>query len=57
MGGVIKFPRGGTRRGETERREGRDDALHATRSAPRLSVIETVSSRDDDDGDGGGSAA
>jgi hypothetical protein len=56
MGGVIQFPRAGTRRGEAERHESRDDAPRVTRSAPQLSVIETVTSRDDD-GDGGGSAA
>ena len=55
MGGVIQFPGAGMR-GETERLQAREDAPQASRSAMHLSVIETVTSRDDDDGDGGSAA-
>jgi hypothetical protein len=63
VGGLIQFPRNGKTRGDGDWHdpaEAPPNTLRATRRPAEVSLInwiETTRPRDDDDGDGGGSAA
>jgi hypothetical protein len=59
VGGLVHFPRSGTRQSDAEWHDpAADSALRSTRDASRVTWIELERQRDgDDDGDGGGRAA
>lgn len=60
MGGLIKFPRNGARRGDAEwnDRESAPMTARADRDASLIRWLDVTRQRDgDDDGDGGGGAA